>query len=215
MNGDRAAEDLRTIRTLMERATLYRCALAPIMVSVGCLGLGAALLGWKLELAEVRPFILYWLAMAAVACGVAFGLMRRQALLAGELVWSPPARRVVRAALPALGAGLLAGLALALRLPGLTGERAELAPLVGLWCLPLVWVVLYGCALHAAGCFMPRGMRLFGWAFVLTGCALFAIGVPELPRGLVGHGVMGFFFGLLHQAYGVYLYLTEQKESVE
>ena len=38
-----------------------------------------------------------------------------------------------------------------------------------LW-LPLSWVVLYGCAFHAAGFFMPRGMKIFGWAFIVGGC---------------------------------------------
>ena len=82
-----------------------------------------------------------------------------------------------------------------------------------LW-LPLIWVVLYGCAFHAAGFFMPRGMRLFGWAFIIGGCGLFAVGFPDWARPLdYAHGVMGFFFGGLHLAYGVYLYFTEQRRN--
>ncbi len=53
------------------------------------------------------------------------------------------------------------------------------ADLAGVLWLPLIWVVLYGCAFHAAGFFMPRGMRLFGWAFVIGGCGLFAAGVSD------------------------------------
>ena len=80
-----------------------------------------------------------------------------------------------------------------------------------LW-LPLIWVVLYGCAFHAAGFFMPRGMKIFGWAFVIGGCGLFAAGVPDWAHPLeYAHGVMGFFFGGLHLAYGVYLYFTERR----
>jgi hypothetical protein len=75
--------------------------------------------------------------------------------------------------------------------------------------------VLYGCAFHAEGFFMPRGMKLFGWAFVLGGCAGFALGQPEAAKSLnVAHGLMGVFFGLLHLAYGVYLYFTEPRENV-
>lgn len=83
-----------------------------------------------------------------------------------------------------------------------------------LW-LPLAWVVLYGCAFHAAGFFMPRGMRLFGWVFILGGCALFAAGIPDrIDRLTYAHGIMGFFFGVLHLAYGAYLYSTEQRKNV-
>jgi hypothetical protein len=82
-----------------------------------------------------------------------------------------------------------------------------------LW-LPLSWVILYGCAFHAAGFFMPRGMRLFGWAFIIGGCALFALGLPDRGRPLDwAHGLMGLFFGALHLAYGVYLYFTEQRRN--
>lgn len=213
MNADWAAGNLQTIRTLMERAALYRRALAPIMLTVGCIGLFAAVLGWKLEISDPRPFILYWLIVATVTCASAFLLVRRQALRAGEPVWSPPARRVAQASLPSLTAGLSIGLVLAAMLPAFSAEHANVARVIGTLWLPLGWVVLYGCATHAAGFFLPRGMRLFGWAFVVGGCALFAAGIPDLPPGMYAHGIMGFFFGLLHQAYGIYLYLTEPKET--
>ena len=65
--------------------------------------------------------------------------------------------------------------------------------------LPAAWIILYGCALHAAGFFMPRGMKMFGWAFVLGGCGLFALGAPEglRPIYLYAHSMMGLFFGAL------------------
>jgi len=216
MNGDWAARNLQTIRTLMERAAVYRRALAPIMITVGCLGLAAAALGWKLDVTQPRPFILYWLAVAALAGIVAFLLVRRQAIRAGEPIWSPPARRVVQAALPPLVAGLWISLVLAWMVPAIPKEPAGAGNIIGLLWLPLGWVVLYGCALHAAGFFLPRGIRMLGWTFVITGGLLFAaLAIPDLPPGPMAHGLMGFFFGLLHQAYGVYLYLTEQKESAE
>ena len=78
--------------------------------------------------------------------------------------------------------------------------------------LPAIWIILYGCAIHAAGFFMPRGMKIFGWAFVVGGCVLFALGVPACARPLeYAHGIMGCFFGGLHLAYGVYLYFTERR----
>jgi len=79
----------------------------------------------------------------------------------------------------------------------------------------LFWVLLYGCALHSAGFFMPRGIRLFAWAFLVGGSALligFAL-MPDWPPPKCGHAVMGSFFGVAQLAYGIYLYFTEQKNE--
>jgi hypothetical protein len=73
--------------------------------------------------------------------------------------------------------------------------------------------VLYGCALHAAGRLMQRGIRLLGWIFIASGCGLFVVTGLAIPSAWYGHAVMGLFFGLLQQVYGVYLYLTEKKET--
>lgn len=212
MNGDWAAQNLQTIRTLMERSALYRRALAPIMVTVGCLGLASAVLAYKLEVNEPVPFILWWLVTALVSCGTAFFLVRKQAMAAHESVWSAPARRVVQAASPPLAAGLLISSVLLGMIPDMPDDPSHMGRVIGMIWLPVAWVVLYGCAIHAAGFFLPRGMKIFGWAFILGGCLLFANGPPNLPPGWYGHGIMGLFFGLMHQAYGVYLYLTETKD---
>ena len=60
---------------------------------------------------------------------------------------------------------------------------------------------------------MPRGIKLFGWVFILGGCGLFALGPPDGPRSLYAHGVMGLFFGALQLAYGVYLLCTEKRKN--
>jgi len=84
---------------------------------------------------------------------------------------------------------------------------------VGLAWLPLCWVILYGCSIHAAGFFMPRGMKLFGWIFIVGGCARFAFGLPAEPPSLLAHGIMGVFFGVLHLGYGIYLFFTEKNRA--
>jgi hypothetical protein len=76
-------------------------------------------------------------------------------------------------------------------------------------------MLLYGCALNAAGFFMTRGIRLFGWVFIACGCGLMTSpfwgqGMPQL---LQAHTVMGATFGGLHLAYGVYLYFTEKGKN--
>jgi hypothetical protein len=211
MESNWAAEHLQVIRTLMERSALYRRALAPIMIFNGVVGLTAAALGWVLKVGSPHGFILFWASVSVVALGGSFLLVRRQALKESEPFWSPPTRRVSQAFLPPLTAGLLIGAVAWVRADAAPGNLSDLSGLV--W-LPQLWVVLYGCAFHAAGFFMPRGMKIFGWAFVVGGCCLFAAGIPAWARPLdYAHCVMGLFFGGLHLAYGVYLYFTERRSN--
>ena len=212
MESNWAAEHLQVIRTLMERSAVYRRALAPIMIFNGVVGLAAATLGWAFKIASPRSFILFWAAVAVLAVTGSFWIVRRQALKDSEPFWSPPTRRVTQALLPPLAAGFVLG---AVTLMSVDSAPQPLGGVLAMLWLPLVWVVLYGCAFHAAGFFMPRGMKIFGWAFILGGCGLFAAGIPDWPDRLAyAHGIMGFFFGLLHLAYGGYLYFTEQRKNV-
>lgn len=203
------------IRTLMERSAVYRRALAPIMSFAGALGLAAAFLGRFLGVTQPQSFVAYWYGVAFVVILGAFLMVRRQAWQQSEPFWSPPTRRVALALLPSLGAGFVLGLFMVLATKGAGAD----AKAVGSWpvtvCLPLAWVTLYGCALHASGFFMTRGMRLFGWVFVVGGCGALLLGLvsgePSSPGKLLcaGHCLMGFFFGVLHLAYGIYLFFTE------
>lgn len=211
METNWAAEHLQVIRTLMERSAVYRRALAPVMTFNGAVGTLAALAGWGFKISSPRGFILFWACVGALAVAGSFLLVRRQALKESEPFWSPPTRRITQAMLPALVAGFVIG-AVTWATVVLGPERID--PLLGVLWLPLSWVVLYGCAFHAAGFFMPRGMRIFGWAFVIGGCGLFALGVPDWADSpTCAHVIMGFFFGVLHLAYGVYLYFTEQRKN--
>jgi hypothetical protein len=211
METNWASEHLQVIRTLMERAAIYRRALAPIMIYNGIVGTAAALTGWGAGIQTPRGFILYWLGVSLLALGGSFLLVRRQALKESEPFWSPPTRRVTLAMVPALFAGFSLSLVVLMNVATAPGK---LGPVLGMVWLPLGWVVLYGCAFHAAGFFMPRGMRIFGGAFVVGGCALFAVGIPDLLKpGEYAHGIMGLFFGVLHLAYGIYLYFTEPRRN--
>jgi hypothetical protein len=216
MNDQWAAENLKTIRTLMERAAVYRRALAPVMTVTGVLGLAAALGGWKAGITAPRPFVVFWLCVAIVTVGAGGLLIRRQALQQGEHFWSPPMRRVSQALLPGLVAGLMLGV-----LPVVLWGRddrsawgaspASLSQIV----LPLSWVMLYGCAVHAAGFFMPRGVRLFGWVLIGMAClGLLISGFvgSEMAAADFGYGVMGSAFGLIHLIYGLYLFATEPRQ---
>ncbi|HXP58898.1 MAG TPA: hypothetical protein VN829_00325 [Dongiaceae bacterium] len=213
MESNWAAEHLQAIRTLMERSALYRRALAPVMTANGVLGALAAAIGLMARVEAPRAFLGYWMAVALAAVASSFLLARRQALKDAEPFWSPPTRRVAQALAPSLFFGFVLGLLLAALEPAL---RPGAGAALGLFWLPLVWIALYGCALHAAGFFMPRGMKIFGWALVLASSLLGAIGafgfLEEWIRPpLFGHSLMGLVFGLAHLAYGIYLYFTERR----
>src|SRR5438309_2986135 len=169
MEANWAAEHLQTIRTLMERSALYRRALAPIMIFNGAVGTAAAIVGYSLGIDAPRSFILFWAGVGVLALAGSFLLVRRQALKESEPFWSPPTRRVTQAMMPPLVAGLILSVATWVELGSMPENLASVSAL--LW-LPLCWVILYGCAFHAAGFFMPRGMRIFGWAFILGGFCL-------------------------------------------
>jgi len=202
MESNWAAEHLQTIRTLMERSAVYRRALAPIMLFAGGTGLVTMVLGLCFDINTSRGFCGLWLAAAAVAVAGAFFLARRQALHDREPFWSPPTRRVTQALLPPLLAGFCLGLLLLV-----FGHGVELA-------VALIWILFYGCALHAAGFFMPRGIKWFGWIFIFCACALFCVFLLHWADFAVNpHELMGLFFGILHLMYGAYLYLTEKGKN--
>lgn len=211
MDSNWAAEHLQVIRTLMERSTIYRRALAPIMVQSGVLGLVAAGVGLGLNIDSPAAFVAFWMATGLAAVAGAFLLVRRQALKDAETFWSPPTRRVAQALVPPFLFGLVLGIAALARDSGSAPSNLPAGTLERTW-LPLIWVGLYGCGLHAAGFFMPRGMKLFGLAFVLGSSAFCFSGLTSrLAPALFGHALMGAFFGVFHLAYGLYLYSTEPR----
>ena len=201
-----ASDNLQVIRTLMERSTVYRRALAPIMLVAGSLGLGAAIVTRFVKLESNREFSLYWLSVGVLATLASLLLVRRQALKEDEEFWSLPTRRVIRAVLPAFLTGLLAGVLYVIAPTPLPDSA---------WFLAIAWLVLYGCGLHGAGFFMKRGIKLLGWICVMGGAVAGYVLMfqTQLQSAETAHNLMGFFFGLLHLACGVYLYSSEKKSA--
>jgi hypothetical protein len=207
MDNNWAAENLQTIRTLMERSALYRRALAPIMLLAGIAGLVAMGIGLECHLDSARDFGGLWLGTALIVVIGALLITRREALKDGETFWSPPTRRVAQALAPPLVAGFVLGAGLAFA-PGMEALNITLL-------LPFLWAFLYGCALHSAGFFMHRGVKCFGWILVvLSGAILLFVFWQHPAIDYRSHCLMGFFFGVLHLLYSGYLYLTEKKNPV-
>lgn len=205
MNSDWAAEQLRTIRTLMERSALYRRALAPVMSLTGVLGLAAGAVGYAARLEDARHFIGFWGGTACLALALVSLLIRRQAFQASEPFWSLPMRRVTQAALLPAVAAVVLSLYLWLGEP----EPESVYELI------LLWLLLYGLAVHAAGFFMRRGIRLFGGLMALLSLGLggYFLWAGPPAAGAQAHLWMGALFGAPHLAYGIYLYFTEQQGS--
>ena len=205
METNWAMENLQTIRTLMERSSVYRRAQAPIMLCAGALGIIAAAAGILLHLDSMCAFSALWLGTAILAVIGAFLISRQQAIKDKENFWSLPSRRVAHALAPALACGAIVS--------GLFMLGANDKSFTE-W-LAFFWILFYGCAIHAAGFFMPRGIRLFGWLFIAGISGFFAV-LTALHANLNinAHWLMGFFFGVLHLVYGAYLYLTEKKNPV-
>ncbi|MGE5361143.1 MAG: hypothetical protein ACM3NQ_19165 [Bacteroidales bacterium] len=200
MEPKAAAEHLQVIRTLMERSALYRRTLVPLMIYVGSVGTVASVAGILLGIGP-RAFHAWWFGAAVLAVVGALVIARWQAQADREAFWSPPTLRVAQAIAPPLAAGLLFTLAFLV---------SEPVPAPRLFVF--VSALFYGAAAHAAGFFMPRGMKLFGWLVIVVALVGYALVFVADPRGAairLDHLLMGIVFGVLHLVYGAYLRVTE------
>ena len=184
---------------------MYRRALAPIMVWTGLLGIIFGIVGWNLDL-RLGGFVEFWSVAAMVAIIGSFLLVRRQALRDSEPFWSPPTRRIAQALLPPLFIGGFINAMIAY----FVAKEDKSSCLFVI----ILWLWLYGCAAFSAGFFVPRGMKLFGWVFIFAGCAVALLlasdsSLLKIPPCLL----MASTFGILHLAYGIYLYVTEKRKN--
>lgn len=200
-----ASAQLQIIRTLMERVALYRRALAPCSLLAGAAGIGAAVLGSVLGVATLSGFLLLWISTSVLTLSGVFLMIRREAVRNTEPFWTPPTRRVAAAFLPPIAT---AAAATAL-LPSWMGSEARWIPAL----LASVWMASYGLGLHAAGFFMPRGIRWLGWVFLAASVVLPGLLDPQAKSGPAGfaaaNAMMGLGFGGIHLAYGLYLRITQ------
>ena len=196
----RAEEHLRVIRTLMERATIYRAISAPTALVGGLLAIVTTAAVWFSDRSrplaapdfDGRLFALIWLAILVVVLLVNALFVRREAQKDGRPVISPGARLALRAIAPCL------------IIPAATTiwffKNAE--PIDKLL-LVAVWIAFYGLALLATALFAPRSLVLLGWAFLLTGVAVlfWPKSLEDDSRGMFPNLAMGATFGLYHLIY--------------
>jgi hypothetical protein len=208
----RAEEDLRVIRTLMERATTYRAISAPIALVGGVLSLLSAAFihlttepdNFNLLGRAIRPreFAFIWIDVLALTVIANIIFVWREAKSSGRPFISSGMRLALRAIAPNLIIPALFTIWF-LRVGFLGAVELELV---------LVWVIFYGLALLSTALFAPRSLALLGWAFLLTGAGILVL--ANMAQGLpddIPNLVMGLTFGLYHVIYAVFTWPWKHK----
>ena len=197
-----AEDHLRIIRSLMERATIYRAISAPTALAGGLLALATSGGIWFYDHRQAtqapgfdaRLFTEIWLVVLALVLGLNAFFVRREARRDGRVFLSSGARLAARAVAPCLV------------LPSATTiwffKNAE--P-IDKEILVAVWIIFYGLSLLATAHFAPRSLVMLGWAFLLSGVIYLFWPKSFLsdPRGMMPNLAMGATFGLYHLVYAV------------
>lgn len=178
--GDRAGDDLRYIRSAMERASSFTAVPGWGTVAMGTTALVAAVV------AAMQPTFTRWLVVwsaelviAAATGGVA--MMAKARRLEASLV-APPARKFAMAFAPAIGTGAVLTAALV---------RAGAIELI-----PGTWLSTYGCAVVAAGAFSVPAVPLAGVCFL-------ALGMTALVVPGAGDALLALGFGGVNVVFGI------------
>jgi hypothetical protein len=217
MNDERAdaEEHLRIIRSLMERATVYRAISAPTALFAGSLSILAASaiflnnetnfsFGFQIS---GREFGTIWLIVLLFALAMNAFFIRREALRTGRPFVSPAMKLALRAIAPCLL--IPSAVTIWFFQTGYLGNQ-ELF-------LVIVWTGFYGLALLSTNLFAPRSLVLLGWAFLLT-----SVAIPVLDRAIetdlsgdIPDLAMGATFGLYHLIYAVWTWARKEALASE
>ena len=199
----KAEEDLCIIRSLMERASVYRAISAPTALVAGLLSILAALsiylndqTGFSLgRLIRPREFATIWLFVLALALVANTFFVWRNARNTGRPFISSGMKLALRAIVPNLL--IPAGFTGWFFTTGYKGAQ-ELEMVV-------LWIAFYGLALLSTMLFAPRSLVLLGWAFLLSGLAVPALTnrLEEVPANLP-NSAMGITFGVYHLIYALF-----------
>lgn len=187
---DRAKDDLRFIRSTMERAGSFTSVSGTGMMLVGLIGCAAWAWGRQLRFDLDAPSLLaIWLSSAFAAVVVSAWAIRKKAEETRQSLSSGPARTFVIAFVPSLLAGVV--------LTVLFFQREQTG-----W-LPGTWLTLYGAAVAAGGATSVKPVPIMGGLFMMLGVAAFLYPGRAQLALLAGFGVLHLAFGfLLRKRYG-------------
>ncbi|MCW1925404.1 hypothetical protein OKA05_22780 [Luteolibacter arcticus] len=199
-----AAEQLRVIRTMMERATIFRALSGEAALLGGAMSLAA---GWLSEGKAGWRWGNVWLGGLAVVLLFALWQLLRVAHVHQRPLWSHGLKVALRGALPSLVAGGFVGL---LFLRG-GGKGAEIMA-------ACFWILHYGLALLAIREFAPKSMIWLGLAFMVTGlvalsAATFVQSMSPLLIRMGPSGLMAATFGGFHLLYGAAIVTTTRRDG--
>jgi hypothetical protein len=206
-----ALENLRVIRSLMEKAHIYRAISAPAALVGGVLAVGVTLwetLGCiKCNALVGGDFLLHWILLLVVTGILNVFLLARDAAKRGQPFISDGMRMALRAITAPLAVGGILGIGLILSLQSLTLAA-------------LLWIVCYGLALVATASFSPRSLVRLGWSFIIAGLGLFLFWATrgelkiELSSVWDASFAMGLTFGLLHIVYAIAVFVSKKPEVI-
>jgi hypothetical protein len=190
-----AEENLRVIRQLMERATVYRAVAAPSALVAAM----SVYFNNEIRLVLGRPvrpreFASLWIGVLVLAAIANAFFLWREAQRDGRPFVSSGMKLALRAIAPNLL--IPAAFTVWFFQTGYLGAQ-ELQ-------LVTVWVAFYGLSLLSTSLFAPRSLALLGWAFLLTALAtpVFGDRIDQLTDD-VPDTIMGVSFGLYHLVYAL------------
>jgi cytochrome bd-type quinol oxidase subunit 2 len=213
MNRSAAEENLRVIRELMERATIYRAVSAPAALFCGISALlvsGLALIPGPFQALFQHNFALVWVVVCllSVTANIFFlvrATERRQERFASYRL---------RTALLAIAPAFIVAIAMTFYLTRAAGTELFIA---------VCWMALYGLALLSTTTFAPRSIVILGWAFILTSVLILCVMTPvlvlagsdrpNLALEQVGYYAMAGSFGLYHTIYGVIVMFSARQDE--
>ena len=209
IDNDSASSQLRVIRSLMERATIYRSLSAPTALVGGLLSLSGFVTAYYAKHHRHQPlspleFLVVWLVILALTCLANTIFLWRGSVQRSEPFFSPGMKCALTSLAPAFFAA-------AVLTPLLMHRPIQLA---------LLWITLYGVGLLATQHFAPRSIVVLGITFFLSGCVLlvswkhFFMPNPHVePSALTVSGIMAATFGGFHLAYAASVWALAEDRS--
>ncbi len=199
VTANEAEATLITIRSLMERATIYRAVSARTAILAGVLSI--ALGAWGAIVPGRDPifgFVLPWIIVCIFVSTCNAIVLHKQAWLRSEPFVSPGMKLALRGILPPI----IVGIVCTVMLPPLPF-------------LVTLWMIFYGLALLSTQEFAPDSIRWLGHAFVTMGILtglLHSIYRGQINGTLFASIAMALSFGVLHLVYGIVTRHTSKQE---
>lgn len=178
--GDRAIDNVKFIREMMERSASFTAVPGYGGILMGVTAVAAAYIANTQV--YLRDSLMTWLIEAFLAFAIGFLAMWQKSKIAGQSLFSTPARKFAYGFIPPLVVGVVI--------------------VLGLWryeyyyVMAPVCMLCYGAAVACGGAFSARVVPVMGWCFIALGTAAFIL--PSSYAQIM----MGASFGLLHIIFG-------------